>query len=138
MPAAALTAVPIGAAANPLEDRIQVAHSAWNAVFSNGGAEAISVLYTGDASLLPAIHEVIQGPKSVERFFSSLFPSGVTDHTLGQIRTAGNNKIVVATAKWSAAGRDASGKAVHFSRVATHVFEWQPDGSLKLKLHAFD
>jgi ketosteroid isomerase-like protein len=45
---------------------------------------------------------------------------------------------VIAAAKWSAAGKDASGKATRFSGVVTHVFERQPDNSLKLKLHTFN
>lgn len=136
--AAALIAIPLGAAADPLEDQIRVAYSAWNAAFNKGDAKAVSTFYTVDASLLPVTHEVIQGPDGVERFFSSLFSNGVTDHTLDLIRTTGNDNIVVAAAKWSAAGRDASGKATRFSGVATHVFERQPDGSLKLKLHTFN
>jgi ketosteroid isomerase-like protein len=49
------------------------------------------------------------------------------------MRTTGDGKIVIAAAKWSAAG-----KATRFSGIATHVFERQPDGSLKLKLHTFN
>ncbi len=136
--AAVLIASPVGAAAEPLEDQIRVAYSAWNAAFNKGDAKAVSAFYTDDASFLPATHEVIQGPEGVERFFSGLFSAGVTDHSLDLIRTAGNDKIVVAAAKWSAAGKDPTGKATRFGGVATHVFERQADGSLKLKLHTFN
>jgi uncharacterized protein (TIGR02246 family) len=136
--AAVLIASPVGAAAEPLEEQIRVAYSAWNAAFNKGDAKAVSAFYTGDASFLPMTHEIIQGHDGVERFFSGLFSSGVTDHTLDLIRTTGNDSIVIAAAKWSAAGRDASGKATRFSGIATHVFERQADGSLKLKLHTFN
>ena len=50
----------------------------------------------------------------------------------------GGGELIVAAAKWSAHGKDASGAPATFGGVATHVFEKQPDGSLKLKLHTFN
>jgi ketosteroid isomerase-like protein len=35
-------------------------------------------------------------------------------------------------------GKDDKGQPATFSGVATHIFEKQPDGSLKLKLHTFN
>jgi uncharacterized protein (TIGR02246 family) len=124
--------------ANPSDNQVRAAYSAWNAAFNKGDAKAVAAFYADDASFLPATHDVIQGPGSIEGFFSALFAGGVTDHTLDLIRTTGDDKIVVAAAKWSAAGKDASGKPTRFGGVATHVFERQPDGSLKLKLHTFN
>ena len=46
--------------------------------------------------------------------------------------------MIVAAAKWSAQGKDASGAPASFGGVATHVFEKQADGTLKLKLHTFN
>jgi uncharacterized protein (TIGR02246 family) len=135
---AALIATSCAAIADPIDDQIRTAYSAWNAAFNKGDPKAVAAFYTDDASFLPATHDVIQGPDGVEKFFSSLFTNGVTDHTLDLIRSTGDDKIVIAAAKWSAAGRDASGKATRFGGVATHVFERQPDGSLKLKLHTFN
>jgi len=135
---AALVASSCMAIADPIDDQIRTAYSAWNAAFNKGDPKAVAAFYTGDASFLPATHDVIQGPDGVEKFFSSLFANGVTDHTLDLIRSTGDDRIVIAAAKWSAAGRDASGKATRFGGVATHVFERQPDGSLKLKLHTFN
>ena len=135
---AALIATSCVAIADPIDDQIRTAYSAWNAAFNKGDPKAVAAFYTDDASFLPATHDVIQGPDGIERFFSGLFSNGVTDHTLDLIRSTGDDKIVIAAAKWSAAGRDASGKATRFSGIATHVFERQPDGSLKLKLHTFN
>jgi ketosteroid isomerase-like protein len=41
-------------------------------------------------------------------------------------------------AKWSASGKNDKGEPATFSGIATRVFEKQPDGSLKLKLHTFN
>ncbi|GEO17567.1 hypothetical protein MAE02_52630 [Microvirga aerophila] len=136
--AAALIAIPSAAWANPLDEQVRAAYSAWNAAFNKGDTEAVAAFYTGDASFLPVTHDVIQGPDGIRKFFAGLFAGGVTDHALDLIRTAGDDKIVIAAAKWSAAGKDAAGKATRFSGIATHVFERQPDGSLKLKLHTFN
>jgi uncharacterized protein (TIGR02246 family) len=135
---ATLIATSCTAIADPVDDQIRIAYSAWNAAFNKSDAKAVAAFYTSDASFLPATHEVIQGPDGVEKFFPSLFANGVTDHSLDLIRSTGDDKIVIAAAKWPAAGRDASGKATRFGGVATHVFERQLDGSLKLKLHTFN
>jgi hypothetical protein len=44
---------------------------------------------------------------------------------------------VVAAARWSADGKDASGADQPWGGIATHVFE-RDDGALKLKLHTFN
>ena len=136
--AAALIAITSAAWADPLDDQIKAAYSAWNAAFNKGDAEAVTAFYTRDASFLPATHDVIQSPDAIKNFFAGLFAGGVTDHALDLIRTAGDDKIVIAAARWSASGKDAAGKPTRFSGIATHVFERQPDGSLKLKLHTFN
>jgi ketosteroid isomerase-like protein len=63
---------------------------------------------------------------------------GVTGHKLEVIKVSGDGNLVVAAAKWSATGKDASGADQPWGGVATHVFERQADGSLKLKLHTFN
>ncbi len=136
--AAILIATPLGAMADPLDDQVRATYSAWNAAFNKGDSKAVAAFYTADTSFLPATHDIIQSPDRVEKFFSDLFASGVNDHTLDLIRTTQDDKIVIAVAKWSAAGKDASGKATRFSGLATHLFERQPDGALKLKLHTFN
>jgi uncharacterized protein (TIGR02246 family) len=136
--AAGLIATSFTAMADPPDDQVRAAYSAWNAAFNRSDAKAVAAFYADDASFLPVTHDVIQGPDGIEKFFSGLFAGGVTDHTLDLIRTTGDGKIVIAAAKWSAAGKDASGKSTRFGGVATHVFERQPDGSLKLKLHTFN
>ena len=136
--AAGLIATSFAAMADPPDDQVKAAYSGWNAAFNKSDAKAVAAFYADDASFLPFTHDVIQGLDGIEKFFSGLFAGGVTDHTLDLIRTTGDGKIVIAAAKWSAAGKDASGKATRFGGVATHVFERQPDGSLKLKLHTFN
>ena len=58
------------------------------------------------------------------------------------IDAGGDDKVVYGTANWSAKGKDKDkdkdGKPANFSGIATHVFERQADGSLKLRLHTFN
>ena len=81
---------------------------------------------------------VLTGPAEVEAFFAGLFESGVSDHTLDIIEVGGDGRIVYGAAHWSLQGKDADGTPQTFSGIATHVFERQEDGTLKLKLHTFN
>lgn len=136
--AAALLSICLPAAAGPFDDQVKQAYAAWNGAFNRGDAKAVAAFYTADASFLPATHDVILGRDGVETFYAGLFAGGVTGHALELIDTTGDKAIVIAAARWSATGRDPSGKEARFSGIATHVFERQPDGSLKLKLHTFN
>lgn len=134
---AALLAAPAADAAGPADD-IKAAYAAWNAAFNKGDAKAISAFYAADAKLLPPSHDVLEGPAGAEKFFGGLFASGVTGHRLELIDADASGDMLVGAAKWSANGKDAAGAASTFGGVATHVFEKQADGSLKLKLHTFN
>jgi uncharacterized protein (TIGR02246 family) len=124
--------------ADEYEDAVKSAYSTWDAAFNSKDANAVAAFYTDDAYLLPPTHKVIQGPKGVAEFFSGLFSAGVTGHKLEMIEAHGNGNIVYGAAKWSASGKNDKGEPATFSGIATHVFEKQPDGSLKLKLHTFN
>jgi uncharacterized protein (TIGR02246 family) len=127
--------VPSLATADQAED-VKAAYAAWDEAFGSGDAAKVAAFYTEDAVFLPPSHEVMAGPAGVEKFFAGLFEAGVTGHKLEVIEVMGEDdeEIVAAAAKWSAKGKD--GSAV--GGIATHVFERQPDGSLKLKLHTFN
>lgn len=125
------------AGADPAED-VTAAYSAWDAAFNAGDAKAVAALYGPEALFLPATHDVIKGPDAVEQFFSGLFEKGVTGHKLELIEAEGDDNVLVGTAKWSAQGKDAQGADQPWGGVATHVFEKQPDGSLKLRVHTFN
>jgi ketosteroid isomerase-like protein len=47
-------------------------------------------------------------------------------------------RFVYGTARWSAAGEGTDGSPQSLGGFATHVFERQGDGSLKLRLHTFN
>jgi uncharacterized protein (TIGR02246 family) len=126
------------AMANEVEDQVKSAYSAWDAAFNKKDSKAIAGFYTDDAYFLPPTHKVIEGPKGVAEFFSGLFKGGVTGHKLEMIEAEGNGNIVYAAAKWSAKGKDDKGKPKELSGLATHIFEKQSDGSLKLKLQTFN
>ena len=132
--------LPLAASAATPQDEVTAAYQAWDAAFATGDAKAIAAFYTDDATFLPPTHDVIEGPAGVEKFFTGLLGNGVTGHKLELIEVEGDgsDELIVAAAKWSAHGKDASGAPATFGGVATHVFEKQSDGSLKLKLHTFN
>ncbi|TIP59049.1 MAG: DUF4440 domain-containing protein [Mesorhizobium sp.] len=108
------------------------AYLAWDAAFNKADAKAVAAFYTDDAIFLPATHDIIKAPDGVEKFFGGLFSMGVTGHKLELIEAEGDGNLLVGTAKWSAKGKDAKGADQPWAGVATHVFEKQADGSLKL------
>ncbi|MGD9509994.1 MAG: SgcJ/EcaC family oxidoreductase [Geminicoccaceae bacterium] len=131
--------LPVGAFAASADDQVAAAYAAWDQAFNTGDAAKVAAFYTDDAVFLPPTHDVIEGPAGVEKFFAGLFGNGVTGHKLELIEVTGaDDEMVVAAAKWSASGKDASGAATTFGGVATHVFERESDGNLKLKLHTFN
>src|SRR5690242_17723986 len=128
-----------GAFAAPADDQVVAAYAAWDQAFNTGDASKVAAFYTDDTVFLPPTHDVVEGPAGVEKFFAGLFGNGVTGHKLELIEVTGaDDEMVVAAAKWSAQGKDASGAPATFGGVATHVFERESDGSLKLKLHTFN
>lgn len=133
-----LTAAPVASfAADPKSD-VTKAYAAWDAAFNKSDAKAIAAEYLPNAKLLPPSHEVASGPAAIEKFFAELHKNGVTNHKLELIDAGGDDKVVFGTANWSAKGKDKEGKPATFSGIATHVFERQPDNSLKLRMHTFN
>jgi ketosteroid isomerase-like protein len=133
-----LTVAPVGSfAADPKAD-VTAAYAAWDAAFNKGDAKAVAAAYLPDAKVLPPTHEVASGPAAIEKFFAGLHANGVTSHKLEMIDAGGDDKVIYGTANWSAKGKDKDGRPADFSGVATHVFERQPDNSLKLRLHTFN
>jgi ketosteroid isomerase-like protein len=117
---------------------VEKAYAAWDAAFNKHDEKAIGASYAATAKLMPPTHQVASGPAEIEKFFAGLFASGVTDHKLEMIDAGGDDKVVFGTAKWSATGKDKEGKPSPFSGLATHVFERQADGSLKLRMQTFN
>ena len=131
--------LPVAAFAASTDEQVVAAYAAWDQAFNTGDASKVAAFYTDDAVFLPPTHDVVEGPAGVEKFFAGLFGNGVTGHKLELIEVTGDDdEMVVAAAKWSAQGKDASGNPATFGGVATQVFEKQPDGSLKLRLHTFN
>ena len=114
------------------------AYSAWDFAFNKADAKAVAATYVSNAKVLPPTHQVISGPEEIENFFAGLFSGGFTDHKLTIIDAGGDEKVVYSTAKWSAEGKGPDGSRQSAGGIATHVFERQADGSLKLRLHTFN
>ena len=132
-----LAVAPASALADAKSD-VAAAYAAWDAAFNKGDAKAVASAYTSNARVLPPTHVVATGPAEIEKFFAGLFASGVTGHKLVIIDAGGDDKIVYATANWSAQGKGKDGSPQPLGGIATHVFERQTDGSLKLRLHTFN
>ena len=132
-----LVAVAAPALADVKSD-VAAAYAAWDTAFNKGDARAVASAYLANAKLLPPTHEVATGPMEIEQFFAGLFSNGVTDHKLVMIDAGGDDKIVYATANWSAKAKGKDGAPQALGGIATHVFERQPDSSLKLRLHTFN
>ena len=116
------------------EEDVKAAYEQWNEAFNSGDAAKVAAAYTDDAIFLPPTHDVVEGPDGVRAFFDGLFKNGVTGHDLEIINVMADGDEIVAASKWSAKGGDGS----DIGGIATHVFEKQDDGSLKLKLHTFN
>lgn len=126
------------ARAQSVDEQVKAAYAAWDEAFNKGDAKAIAAFYTDNAAFLPATHDIIHGPGGVEKFFVGIFGMGVTGHKLELIEAQGEGNLMFGSAKWSANGKDANGADQPWGGVATHIFEKQADGSLKLRLHIFN
>jgi uncharacterized protein (TIGR02246 family) len=132
--AGACTAVAV--IAGPNDDAVSSAFSTWNGAFNKKDAKTVASLYTKDAVVLPASHEVKKGG-DIEKFFAGLLENKVTDHTLEpfEIIPAGD-KLIVAS-KWGAKVPDEKGGLKPIGGIATHVLQKQGK-SYKVKLHTFN
>ena len=128
---------PAVATAADVKEDVRAAYEAWDAAFNKGDAKAVAEFYADDALLLPPTHTVANGPAEIEEFFAGLFEAGFTDHKLDLIE-AGGDDTVYGAANWSAQGKAEDGSPQTLGGIATHVFERQDDGSLKLVLHTFN
>jgi ketosteroid isomerase-like protein len=124
-------------AGDPKTD-VKSAYAAWDAAFNKGDARAIASAYLPNAKLLPPTHQMALGQTAIETFYAGALASGITDHKLELIDAGGDEKIVYATARWSAKGKDKDAKPATFSGFATYVFERQADNSLKLLLQTWN
>lgn len=121
-------------------DRLLVerTYAAWDQAFNAQDAQGVAPLYLPDATFLSATHQVIQGPAEIARFFIGVLAAGMTAHRFELITMEGNGAMLVAAARWFAQGTDAQGAATALDGIATHLFLYQPDGTLRLRLHTFN
>ena len=120
------------------DKEIASAYAAWDAAFALGNAKGIAAFYAEQTIFLPASHDVIKEPAGVEKFFAGIFAMGVTGHRLELIEAHGDGNLVFGAARWSANGKDGNGADQPWAGTATHIFQREADGSLKLKLHTFN
>ena len=121
-----------------LRRQVAAAYEAWDTAFNRGDAQALAALYLPSAMFLPATHAVLSGPAEIEPFFAGLFANGLSGHALSILEVGGHGKLVYGAARWTATLKNADGAPQTSSGIATHIFERQGDGGLKLKLHTFN
>jgi ketosteroid isomerase-like protein len=121
-----------------IRTEISAAYTTWDLAYNQADAKAIASAYVPNAKVLPPTHEVISGSAAIENFFAGLFSREFTDHNLRIIDAGGDDRVVYSTANWSAKGKGADGAPQTAGGLATHIFERQADGSLKLRLHTFN
>ena len=114
------------------------AYAAWNEAFNRGDVAAVALLYVDDAHFLPATHQVIVGPDDIAAFFTPLLAAGMTGHTNELIAAGTDGRLVYGASRWTVRSRAPDGAEQTTSGFATHVFERQPDGSVRIKLHTFN
>jgi uncharacterized protein (TIGR02246 family) len=121
------------ALADPPAD-VKAVYTAWDRAFNDHDAKRIAAIFTEDAVLIPPSHKIIKGSRAVENFFRGNFEIDVTSHNLELIEVVtSDTHTIVALAKWLA---KFSGET--FDGTVTHVFQKQPDGTLKIRLHTFN
>jgi uncharacterized protein (TIGR02246 family) len=121
-----------------LRREVAAAYEAWDAAFNRGDPKAVAAAYLRDAKFLPATHDLLTGPVEIEEFFAGLLANGVSGHALRIIEVGGDGHLVYGAAHWSATAKGEDGTPQQAGGIATHIFERQNDGSLKLKLHTFN
>jgi ketosteroid isomerase-like protein len=121
-----------------VEQEVAAAYAAWNEAFDRGDAAAIGRLYAADARFLPATHAVIVGPAEIQAFFAPMLAAGTTGHTNELLACGGEGRLVYAASRWTVRGRGEDGSQQTFTGTASHVFERQADGSLRIRLHTFN
>jgi ketosteroid isomerase-like protein len=110
--------------------------TAWDLAFDKADAKAIASAYAPNAKVLPSTREVVSGSAAIENFSAGLFSRGFIDHNLTIIDAGGDDTVISSTANWSAKGKGGAPQTA--GGLATHIFERQADGSLKLRLHTFN
>jgi uncharacterized protein (TIGR02246 family) len=122
--------------AGPNDDAVSSAFRAWNGAFNKGDAKAVAALYTSDAVLLPASHEIKKGAE-IEKFFAGLLENKVSDHTLEPFQVIPAGDTLIVASRWAAKAPDEKGGAKSIGGIATHVLERQGE-TYKVKLHTFN
>jgi ketosteroid isomerase-like protein len=121
---------------NSLKDQVKAAYEAWSAAFNKGDRKAIMSLYS-DNALLHSGDFVFSGGV-LEKFFDGLFAEPLfTGLTLQPLEAHANGDVIIASARWTAQGKDASGQPTTIRGTTAHVFEKQSDGSFTITLHCF-
>src|SRR5262245_22963100 len=111
-------------------DVVKAAYEAWSAAFNKADRKAIMALYAEGGKLFAEDMSLSTG--ELEKFFDGLFAeSKLTNLTLKFVEARVNGDVIIASANWTAQGRDVNGQPLTIRRRGAHIFERQPDGTFK-------
>jgi ketosteroid isomerase-like protein len=125
--------IPAAAQAASLREQVRATYAAFDAAFNTGRAEAVARFYTDNALLLPGSPDGVKGRAAITRFFTDLLATGLFGHRLELIEANGDDRVVVAAARFSIQARNGP----DLSGVVVHEFVRGAGGNLKIRLQIF-
>jgi uncharacterized protein (TIGR02246 family) len=122
--------------ADDLGADMEAVNARWNAAFNAGNAQALPAMYTKDAVVLPpGAKPVTGGPEAIAQFWEGIMKLGVKEHTFTIVSAHSDGKFAYQNARWTANLVKATGEKTPLSGNNVRVFERQPDGSWRTKVH---
>lgn len=137
-----LTAIALAAGANVCAEELRVAmekhNVAWLDAFNRPRIENFTDMYTADAVVMPPGGKPIQGPQAIVEWWGSRYKAGAREHTFEILETRDDGKLAYQSAQWTAVIVKDSGERTPYTGNSLRVFEKQPDGAWKIKVHIYN
>ena len=111
---------------------------AWLDAFNQPRIENFPGMYTADAVLMPPGGKPIQGPQAIAEWWGSRYKAGAREHTFDLLETRDDGKLAYQSAQWTAVFVKESGERTPYTGNSLRVFEKQPDGQWKIKVHIYN
>jgi uncharacterized protein (TIGR02246 family) len=105
----------------------------WLQAYNTQDAETLGSMYAGDAILIAAGSQPIQGAKDIEAYWAEDV-QGYVDHTWKILETRGASDQAYQVAEWTVAER---GSGAQYSGNTVRILERRPDGEWLTKVHMF-
>jgi uncharacterized protein (TIGR02246 family) len=116
-----------------LQAAMETNNAKWLEAYNTQDAETLGSMYTGDAILIAAGAQPIQGAKEIEAYWAQDV-QGYVDHTWKILETRAASDLAYQVAEWKVAER---GSGAQYSGNTVRILERQPDGEWLTKVHMF-